>query len=162
MHIHSSFREMSLALFREHFLSTGDVASRVMRSFVDCVALDRSGQAIDRSTLASVQRMCGLLRVYSSHLEPAVLANTTAFFEAEGVRLIGTGDVPSFLRRVEEWLREEVRLKQTKHSNSLSPSIVVSPPSSFSLSLHCDATAFCSASEPMHTSTIPRCGHSSS
>jgi len=99
---------MGLALFREHLLETGDAAGRVVRSFVDCVGLDRGGQAVDRGVLASVQRMCGLLRVYSSHLEPAILAASATFFEAEGVALMAAGDVPGYLRRVEAWLRAEV------------------------------------------------------
>ena len=100
--------DMGVALFREHLLSTGDSLGRVVRSFVSCVALDREGQAVDRGTLAAVQRMFSQLRVYSSHLEPAVLASSASFFDAEGAALMGAGDVPGFLRRVDDWLRAEV------------------------------------------------------
>ena len=99
---------MGLTLFREHLLAMNDSVDRVVRSFVHCVGCDRNGEAVDRSVLASVQRMFSQLRMYSSHLEPAVLASSSDFFEAEGLALMSAGDIPSFMIRVEDWLRAEV------------------------------------------------------
>jgi hypothetical protein len=104
---------MGIALFRERMLETGDAVGRVVRSFVECVRMDRGGQAVDRPVLAAVQRMFSVLHLYTSHLEPAVLDDSAAFFATEGARLMSTGDVPGYLSRTENWLRAEVSLRRT-------------------------------------------------
>jgi hypothetical protein len=87
----------------------GALLARAVGALCEAVELERRGDAVDRGALAAVVRMLGVVGLMARHAAPSLLEATSAFYEAEGARLIGAGPVADFLLHVERRLREEVR-----------------------------------------------------
>jgi hypothetical protein len=87
----------------------GALLARTAGALCEAVEQERRGDAVDRGALAAVVRMLGTVDLMARHAVPALLETTSAFYEAEGARLIGSGPVADFLLHVERRLREEVR-----------------------------------------------------
>lgn len=88
----------------------GALLARAVGALCEAVEQERRGEAVDRGALAAVVRMLGVVGLMARHAAPSLLEATSAFYEAEGARLIGAGPVADFLLHVERRLREEVRV----------------------------------------------------
>ncbi len=106
----------------------GALLARAVGALCEAVELERRGDAVDRGALAAVVRMLGAVDLMARLAVPPLLESTSAFYEAEGARLIGAGHVADFLLHVERRLREEVRAGGTR-ARARCPRTAPSPPS---------------------------------
>ncbi|KAF8068312.1 CUL4A [Scenedesmus sp. PABB004] len=87
--------------------SPTQVEGHIMRGLLELIERERSGEAVDRQLLAGLVRMLGDLGLYGSAFSPRLLAETAAFYRAEGLRLMESSDVPHYLTHVESRLGQE-------------------------------------------------------
>lgn len=74
---------------------------------------ERRGEAVDRPMLSILSRMLVSLRLYNTELEPALLASTREYYEAEGLDRMASMDIAAYLAHVQTRLRQEVRASCT-------------------------------------------------
>ena len=99
---------MGLDLFRAHVMvSPGLVCDKTLAEILNVVERDRLGDSIDRVLLKNLLRMFGELNIYYTVFEKPFLAATSAFYAAEGRRLIGELEVAAYLVHVETRLQQE-------------------------------------------------------
>jgi cullin 3 len=83
------------------------IKDHVASVVLNLLRIERDGYVIDRSAVTGcvdvlLQLSDGAehVSVYKRDLEPSILRETTAFYDAEGVRLLQTCDASEYLRRV--------------------------------------------------------------
>lgn len=106
-------RDMGISLFRDALLRRRDVLSKTTCGIVSMLQDERRGEAVDRPMLSILSRMLVSLRLYNTELEPALLASTREYYEAEGLDRMASMDIAAYLAHVQTRLRQEVRASST-------------------------------------------------
>lgn len=97
--------EKGRELFLKHIIRP-PIQGHVQSAVLSLLRIERDGYVINRSSVTGcVDVLLQLndgsdLTVYKRHLEPVVLRESTAYYAAEGQRLLETCDAPEYLRRV--------------------------------------------------------------
>ncbi|KAF2858820.1 Cullin-domain-containing protein [Piedraia hortae CBS 480.64] len=129
----------SMCLFRDQILHSParpdfpTILDILIRVVLDQIEMDRSGQPMDQYLVRSNILMLEALyesddkkddeRLYTKHLEPAFLRETSAFYRAEGERLLQECDAGSYCRKVHDRIRQEIVRCQTTLSPTSTGSI---------------------------------------
>lgn len=101
-------RDLGVWLFhRELAVTHPELLARSLDAFLACVNIDRDGETVDRSVLTAVCGMFMHMRVYESHVRPALITSTAEYYDTEGRAVAGTLPVPVYLQRVEDRIKQE-------------------------------------------------------
>lgn len=115
----------TIALFRDHILrsclnsNTKDTVIDILISVIlDQIDMEREGDIIDRNLVRSCSRMLSCLyeteeesendKLYLTVFEPRFLANSKAYYAAEGKKLLRESDAGTWLRHTQQRLNEEI------------------------------------------------------
>ncbi|KAI0749766.1 Cullin-domain-containing protein [Daedaleopsis nitida] len=107
--------EAGLRLFIKHIIKA-PIEDHVISAILTLIQTERDGYTINRSSVhGCVDVFLQLedhnsregISIYKRDIEPAVLAESEAFYKKEGERLLETCDAPEYLRRVEARFHEE-------------------------------------------------------
>jgi cullin-4 len=79
---------------------------------------ERCGETVDKARLKRLLRMLGSLGMYEPVFQPQFLAQSAAFYQREGERLLAELDVPNYLRHCEVH-RPADRQLQSRHCRYL-------------------------------------------
>lgn len=108
--------ELGLLLFREHIMRPS-IRDHLINAILNQIRFEREGYVINRSAVkGSVEVFTSLYieddktSLYEEFLEPAILAESRAYYKAEGDRLLQLCDASAFLKRVSNDLSCQVRL----------------------------------------------------
>jgi len=100
--------ELGRTLFRDHIMRTS-IRDHLINAILNQIRFEREGYVINRSAVKgsvevflSLDTDDGKSTLYEQYLEPAVLAESEAYFKAEGEKLVQLCDASAFLKRVEE------------------------------------------------------------
>lgn len=99
--------DVAMDCYRAQLLARPELLARIVSAFVALVTAERNGETVDRPMLSAVTRMCMALKLYGSHMQPALYACTDEYFASEGLACMASMDVPEYLAHVERRLTEE-------------------------------------------------------
>ncbi|KAJ7274406.1 Cullin-domain-containing protein [Mycena haematopus] len=104
--------DAGLNLFLEHIIRP-PIKQHLVTAILNQIHFERDGYVVNRSAIKGcVDVFLALedangLTVYRRDLEPALLQESRAFYEAEGLKLLQSCDAPEYLRRVESRFESE-------------------------------------------------------
>ncbi|GBG30619.1 Cullin-4 [Hondaea fermentalgiana] len=102
-----SIWDIGLRMFRKYLEAAPEVESKVIRGFLDLIARERAGEAVNQSTGTCVVRMLVALDLYESKFEPKLLEETREFYRAESSSMLEQSPVADYLQHVNRRLQEE-------------------------------------------------------
>lgn len=118
----SAFWNISLQLFRTHFVSTPHIQDKIVSGIITLINRERDGDTVDSSLLRNNLSMLTAIGMYGSVFEKQFLDLTDEYYRKECGNLIRTLDVPSYLIFSERRLSEEFqRLSQYLNSSTRNP-----------------------------------------
>jgi len=104
----TSIRGMGLSLLRDSLQNEASVLRHISDAILAVIRKDRlNAGSTDASLLRTVLGMLSELKIYSSSFEASFLAETIAFYKAEGERLVSSLKIPEYLIHAERRLGEE-------------------------------------------------------
>jgi hypothetical protein len=89
--------DLGVALFRDLVASAPQVTAYTVPGFLELVALERAGEAVDRALLMSHTSMLSQTGLYHSVLERRVIEATGEHYTTQTQRLISAMEVPAYL-----------------------------------------------------------------
>ncbi len=108
--------ELGRLLFREHIMRPS-IRDHLINAILNQIRFEREGYVINRSAVkGSVEVFTSLCiedektTLYEEFLEPAILAESRAYYKAEGDRLLQLCDASAFLKRVSNGFSYQVGL----------------------------------------------------
>ncbi|KAL6758019.1 cullin [Haematococcus lacustris] len=121
-----SLFDMGLTLLRSHLAHHPQVETHTVAGMLQLVERERGGEAVARPRLHSLVRMFTALGTYPEALQRPLLDASTAFYRAEGDRLVAQLSVPAYLQHCESRLGEEYeRCAAYLDSSSRKPLVLV-------------------------------------
>ncbi|GBF89461.1 hypothetical protein Rsub_02033 [Raphidocelis subcapitata] len=102
-----SLFDMGLQLLRAHLERNPQVEARIVRGLLQLVERERHGDAVDRALVASLLRMLKDLGLYGDRFEAPFLAETAAFYRAEGAAKVAECSTAAYLEHCEVRLQQE-------------------------------------------------------
>eukprot|EP01105_Mastigella_eilhardi_P020272 TRINITY_DN4816_c0_g1_i1.p1 TRINITY_DN4816_c0_g1~~TRINITY_DN4816_c0_g1_i1.p1 ORF type:complete len:674 (-),score=194.83 TRINITY_DN4816_c0_g1_i1:731-2578(-) len=102
-----SLWDLGLRLFRDRVVCADQIYARLLSCLLAVILNDRSGEAVDRSLIASATRMLHDVAVYESHFEPAFRQATHDFYREAGKEYFQSLDVADYLKYCEDKLADE-------------------------------------------------------
>lgn len=103
--------ELGLVLWRDHVVRASNRHDRLLVTLLDLVQKERNSETIDRGMMRNVTLMLMDLgqQVYVEDFEVHFLRATSEFYSAEAQSTLAASDCPTYLRKAEERLQEEVQ-----------------------------------------------------
>ncbi|KAK2463401.1 hypothetical protein APHAL10511_004487 [Amanita phalloides] len=105
--------DLGRLLFREHIMKVS-IREQLICAILNQIHFEREGYVINRSSVkGSVDIFTSLYTedehtsLYEQYLEPAILSESTAYYKAEGDKLLQLCDASAFLKRVDERYESE-------------------------------------------------------
>jgi cullin-4 len=77
------------------------VEARIVRGLLLLIERERHGEAVDRQLIASLLRMLKDLGLYAGRFEAPFLAETAAFYKAEGAAKVVECDTAAYMAHCE-------------------------------------------------------------
>lgn len=97
--------DAGLNLFLKHIIRS-PIKEHLVTAILNQIQFERDGYVVNRSAIKgcvdvfiTLEDVNGLT-VYKRDLEPSLLRESRAFYEAEGLKLLQSCDAPEYLRRV--------------------------------------------------------------
>lgn len=110
--------DAGLNLFLKHIIRS-PIKEHLVTAILNQIQFERDGYVVNRSAIKgcvdvfiTLEDVNGLT-VYKRDLEPSLLRESRAFYEAEGLKLLQSCDAPEYLRRVCLLFPAARRLPQT-------------------------------------------------
>ncbi|XP_024388524.1 cullin-3A [Physcomitrium patens] len=102
--------ELGLNLWRDHIVRSPKIRDRLLRTLLDLVHRERTGEVINRGLMRNITKMLVELgtNVYQEDFERPFLDAASDFYRLESQQLIETSDCPDYLRKAEKRLNEEI------------------------------------------------------
>ncbi|KAJ7364027.1 Cullin-domain-containing protein [Mycena albidolilacea] len=104
--------DAGLNLFLKHIIRS-PIKEHLVTAILNQIQFERDGYVVNRSAIKgcvdvfiTLEDVNGLT-VYKRDLEPSLLRESRAFYEAEGLKLLQSCDAPEYLRRVESRFESE-------------------------------------------------------
>eukprot|EP00611_Tribonema_gayanum_P003928 TRINITY_DN13167_c0_g1_i1.p1 TRINITY_DN13167_c0_g1~~TRINITY_DN13167_c0_g1_i1.p1 ORF type:complete len:679 (+),score=298.77 TRINITY_DN13167_c0_g1_i1:25-2037(+) len=99
--------DLGLHLFRVHMARALGVETKLVAGLLALIQRERNGEDVSRDLLQALLRMLSALGAYGELFEASFLAETGAYYAAEGTRYMAQADVPHFLQHAEARLTQE-------------------------------------------------------
>lgn len=102
---------MAMQLFRENYIKYDEVWQKVLKSILELIRLERTGEKVDEQFLQSNIRMLMDLDLYHTSFEQQLLAETRVFYDQEGDRLVESINIFDYLQHISTRVHQESILR---------------------------------------------------
>ncbi|KAI9244156.1 Cullin family-domain-containing protein [Helicostylum pulchrum] len=106
-----SIWNMAMQLFRENYIKYDEVWQKVLKSILELIRLERTGEKVDEQFLQSNIRMLMDLDLYHTSFEQQLLAETRVFYDQEGDRLVESINIFDYLQHISTRVHQESILR---------------------------------------------------
>ncbi|GAA5816112.1 hypothetical protein MFLAVUS_009635 [Mucor flavus] len=106
-----SIWNMAMQLFRENYIKYDEVWQKVLKSILELIRLERTGEKVDEQFLQSNIRMLMDLELYHTSFEQQLLEETRVFYDQEGDRLVESINIFDYLQHISTRVHQESILR---------------------------------------------------
>mmetsp|Transcript_24421 Transcript_24421/g.53296 ORF Transcript_24421/g.53296 Transcript_24421/m.53296 type:complete len:740 (-) Transcript_24421:186-2405(-) len=109
-HNKTPVHELGLKLWRDTIVRTQSIKQRLLKTLMELIHSERTGEAIDKGLVRSVTQMLTDLgqTVYQEDFEKPFLEESADFYKLESQEYITSSDCPDYMKKAEQRLNEEV------------------------------------------------------
>jgi len=109
-HNKTPVHELGLKLWRDNIVRTSTIKQRLLKTLMELIRNERTGETIDKGMVRSITQMLMDLgqNVYHEDFEKPFLVESADFYKLESQEYITSSDCPDYMKKAEQRLNEEV------------------------------------------------------